>query len=185
MFSLPGTQRGEALCNSPLAQHCTEEEEDGSSSSDVTSALRLPSWSQTLLSARRSSSHKVMFVSSLKSVGVLDSKKLHFHLNTKEMSYFSFWHFMLMFSFVLESPTFHLIEPGKKFWWDFKNWISRNTFTERRTNQKPEPIQFHCDMWKEHNYVNLSPLLLCCVHTKLKLLARVWRAVEEERLTSM
>lgn len=54
VFPLPGTQRREALCNSPLAQHCAEKEEDGSSSSDVTPALCLPSWSQTLLSACRS-----------------------------------------------------------------------------------------------------------------------------------
>ncbi len=109
VFSLPGTQRGEALCNCPLAQHCAEEEEDGTSSSNVTSALRLPSWSQTLLSARRSSSHKqlllwhtVTFVTSLEAVGVLNAdayhRKLHFHLNIKELSFFSsFCHFSSFF----------------------------------------------------------------------------------------
>lgn len=67
-FPLPGTQRGETLCNRPLAQHCAEEEEDGSSSPDVTSAICLPSWSQTLFSARTSA---VSFNSSFSTVFVL------------------------------------------------------------------------------------------------------------------
>lgn len=59
LFSLLGTARGEALRYSPLAQHNTEEEEDGSSSSDLTSTLRLPSWSQTVLSTRTSNAHRI------------------------------------------------------------------------------------------------------------------------------
>lgn len=65
---LPGTQRGETLCNRPLAQHCAEEEEDGSSSPDVTCAICLPSWSQTLFSACTSA---VSFNSSFSTVFVL------------------------------------------------------------------------------------------------------------------
>lgn len=56
--ALPGAQRGETLRDRPLAQHCAEEEEDGSSSSGAASALRLPSWSQTLLSARMAAFHE-------------------------------------------------------------------------------------------------------------------------------
>lgn len=67
-FPLPGTQRGETLCNRPLAQHCAEEEEDGSSSPDVTCAICLPSWSQTLFSACTSA---VSFNSSFSTVFVL------------------------------------------------------------------------------------------------------------------
>lgn len=84
---LQGTQRGEALCNSPLAQHCTKEEEDGSSSQDVTSALCLPSWSKTLFSACRSNSqttatlvYTITFATSVKSVGVLNEDTSPFHV---------------------------------------------------------------------------------------------------------
>ncbi len=142
VFSLPGTQRGEALCNCPLAQHCAEEEEDGTSSSNITSALRLPSWSQTLLSARRSSSHKqlllwhtVTFVTSLEAVGVLNTdayrRKLHFHLNIKELSFFSsFCHF---FGLRILSLPAYLTRSKLNCVKEFKKSppFFRNTLTER------------------------------------------------------
>lgn len=41
-FTVSGFKRGKALRYSSLAQHCAEEEEDGSSSSHAPSALQLP-----------------------------------------------------------------------------------------------------------------------------------------------
>lgn len=50
-FTVLGSEGGEALCNCSLAQHCSEEKENGPSSSYPPSALQLPSRSQTLFSA--------------------------------------------------------------------------------------------------------------------------------------
>lgn len=58
LLSLPGLEREETVCDRPLAQHGIKEEEHGSSLSDVTFTLRLPSWSQALFSARRSPTFK-------------------------------------------------------------------------------------------------------------------------------
>lgn len=53
-----GSQRGETLCDGPLAQHRAEEEGHGSTSQDTARPLRLPPWSKALLSSRMSTLEK-------------------------------------------------------------------------------------------------------------------------------
>lgn len=59
-YTASGFEGGQALRYGSLAQHGTEEEEDGSSSPHATSALQFPPRSQTLLAARTSSTAMIL-----------------------------------------------------------------------------------------------------------------------------